>query len=152
MNLRKLGATNTLSYLDDKLKVNDTPLAVVTSGAATEIVGLGVDIIGGSGTIAMTVGDTARFSVRSAHNGLSEINIGSDSTTFPEHRQLCLGGKRANGDTMELELYKVVGSGFGVPFEEQAFAIPELSMKLIYDSCEDKVATIRAKRGAGSAC
>jgi len=151
IEFKKLGAINELSYLSDDLIIADD-LAIVTAGAPTEIVGLGVEMIGGSGTIAMDIGDTARFSVRSAHNGVSEIHIGSDSTIFPEHRQLCLGGKRANGDTLELELYKVVGSGFGVPFEEQAFAIPELSMKLVYDSCEDKVATIRAKRGEGSGC
>lgn len=151
IEFKKLGATNELAYLNDELKINDTPLAIA-QGAATEIVGLGVEMNGGSGVIAMEIGDTARFSVRSAHAGYSEIHIGSDSTTFPEHRQLCLGGKRANGDTLEMELYKVVGSGFGVPFEEQAFAIPELAMKLVYDSCEDKVATIRAKRGLAGAC
>ena len=150
IEFKKLGAINELSYLSDDLIIADD-LAIVAA-TATEIVGLGVEMTGGSGTIGMTIGDTARFSVRSAHNGVSEIHIGSDSTIFPEHRQLALGGKRANGDTMELELYKVVGSGFGVPFEEQAFAIPELSMKLVYDSCEDKVATIRAKRGEGSVC
>lgn len=152
IEFKKLGASNTLEYIDDSLKINATPLAIVTAGAETEIVGLGVNLVGGSGVIAMTVDETARFSVRSAHGGVSEISIGSDSTIFPEHRQLCLGGKRANGDTLELELYKVVGSGFGVPFEEQAFAIPELSMKLVYDSCEDKVATIRAKKGINGAC
>ena len=79
-----------------------------------------------------------------------EISIGSASTIFPEHKQLCLGQKRANGDTFEMELYRVVGSGMPIPFEEQTFAIPELSMKLVQDSAEDKVAVIRAKRGFGA--
>ena len=39
-----------------------------------------------------------------------------------------------------------------IPFEEQTFAVPELAMKLIKDTCKDKVATIRAKRGVASAC
>jgi len=151
IEFKKLGATNELSYLDEDLKINSTPLAV-TSASTTEIVGLGVEITGGSGTIGMTAGDTARFSVRSAHSGLSVIDIGSGSTIFPEHRQLCLGQKRANGDTFEMELYRVVGSGMPIPFEEQTFAIPELAMKLVQDTCEDKVATIRAKRGTGGAC
>ena len=145
IEFKKLGAANDLSYVNDELKVNAAPLTI-TTGAAVEIVGLGVELTGGSGTIGMTTGDTARFSVRSAHNGVSEISIGSSSTTFPEHRQLCLGQKRANGDTFEMELYKVVGSGMPIPFEEQTFAIPELAMKLVYDSVEDKVATIRAKK------
>jgi len=151
IEFKKLGAANELSYINEELKINDTPLTI-TTGAATEIVGLGVELTGGAGTIGMTIGDTARFSVRSAHDGLSEISIGSASTIFPEHRQLCLGQKRANGDTFEMELFRVVGSGMPIPFEEQTFAIPELAMKLVQDTCEDKVAVIRAKRGVGSAC
>ena len=151
IEFQKLGAANDLSYLNDELKINATPL-VIAMGAAVEILGLGVELTGGSGTIAMEIGDTARFSVRSAHNGYSVIEIGKGSTEFPEHRQLCLSQKRSNGDTFELELHRVVGSGFGIPFEEQSFAIPELNMKLIKDPCLDKVATIRAKKGVNSAC
>lgn len=146
IEFQKLGAVNILAYLNEDLKINATPLTI-TTGAATEIVGLGVEMTGGSGTVGMTIDDTARFSVRSAHGGFSEISIGSALTTFPEHRQLCLGQKRADGSTFELEIYKAVGSGMPIPFEEQTFAIPELAMKLVYDSANDKVATIRAKRG-----
>lgn len=151
IEFNKLGAANTLSYINEALKINDTPLTIAST-TAVEIVGLGVELTGGSGVVAMDVDDTARFSVRSAHNGLSEISIGAGSTIFPEHRQLCLGQKRANGDTFEIELFKVVGSGMPVPFEEQTFAIPELSMKLIQDPCVDKVAVIRAKAGVGGIC
>lgn len=146
IEFKKLGAVNELTYIDEDLKVNASPLTI-TAAAATEIVGLGVEMTGGSGTIGMTIDDTARFSVRSAHAGLSEISIGSASTIFPEHKQLCLGQKRANGDTFEMELFRVVGSGMPIPFEEQTFAIPELAMKLVQDGTEDKVAVIRAKRG-----
>jgi hypothetical protein len=145
IEFKKLGGTD-LSYVNEALKINETPLTI-TADTAVDIPGLGVQITGGSGVIGMTEGDTARFSVRSAHAGVSVIDIGSSSTIFPEHRQLCLGQKRANGDTFEMELYKVVGSGMPIPFEEQSFAIPELSMKLVQDSSNDKVATIRAKRG-----
>lgn len=150
IEFKKLGSANELSYLDEDLIVVDD--LTITLGGVTEILGLGVELTGGASAIAMTVGDTARFSVSSAHAGLSEITIGSASTIFPEHRQLCLSQKRANGDTFEMELFRVVGSGMPLPFEEQTFAIPELAMKLIQDSCEDKVAVIRAKAGVGSSC
>lgn len=146
IEFKKLGATNTLEYVNESLKINSTPISIVAS-TASEVVGLGVELTGGSGTIGMTVGDTARFSVRSAHNGVSKISIGAGSTIFPEHRQLCLGQKRANGDTFEMELFRVVGSGMPIPFEEQTFGIPELSMKLVQDGSKDAVAEIRAKRG-----
>jgi len=152
LEFKKLGAANDLSYINEELKINAAPLTIVTLGVATEIVGLGVEMLGGSGAIGMTVDDTARFSVSSAHGGVSNIKLGSASTIFPEHRQLCLGQKRSNGDTFELELYKVVGSGMPIPFEEQTFAIPELAMKLVYDSCEDGVGMIRAKQGISGIC
>jgi len=142
---QKVGATNTLTLLESQ-KITASPLTIVAS-TATEIVGLGVEMTGGSGSIGMTVDDTARFHINSAHDGVSEISIGSGATIFPEHRQLCLGQKRADGSVFEMELFKVVGSGMPIPFEEQSFSIPELSMKLVQDSTEDKVAVIRAKKG-----
>jgi hypothetical protein len=146
IEFKKIGATP-LSYIDDSLKITVTPLTIAM-GAPVEIPNAGVELTGGSGTIAMVVGDTASFHVFSAHGGISEISIGSAGTLFPEHKQLCLGQKRANGDVFEMEIYRVVGSGMPIPFEEQTFAIPELSMKLIQDSENDIVAKIRAKRGA----
>jgi len=151
IEFKKLGATNELAYIDEELKINAAPIAI-TAATPVEIVGLGVELTGGAGPIAMTIGDTSRFHVNSAHGGVSEISIGSSSTIFPEHRQLCLGQKRANGDVFEIEMFRVVGSGMPIPFEEQSFAIPELAMKLIQDPCEDGIAKIRAKRGVGGAC
>lgn len=148
IEFKKEGNVNPLTYVDESLKITATPLTVVAS-SAVEIVGLGVELNGGSGTIAMTIGDTFRFSVRSAHNGISTIEFGSALTTFPEHRQLCLGQKRANGDTFELELHRVIGGGMPIPFEEQTFAIPELAMKIVQDPCKDGVGIVRAKRGVG---
>lgn len=145
IEFKKLGGTS-LSYLDESLKITTTPLTI-TTGAAVTIPNIGIEITGGTGTISLVTGETGRFHVNSAHGGVSTIDIGASSTIFPEHRQLCLGQKRSNGDVFEMELYRVVGSGMPIPFEEQTFAIPELSMKLVYDSETDKVATIRAKRG-----
>lgn len=146
IEFKKLGGT-ALSYVDESLKITSAPLTI-TASTAVEIPGTGIELTGGSGTIGMTIGDTARFHVNSAHAGLSEIKIGSSSTVFPEHRQLVLSQKRANGDVFEMELYRVVGSGMPIPMEEQAFSIPELAMKLVYDSEEDGVGVIRTKRGA----
>lgn len=145
IEFKKLGGA-ALVFQNEDLKITATPLTIVAA-SPVEIPYTGIELTGGSGTIAMVVGATATFHVNSAHGGVSEIDIGSASTLFPEHNQLCLGQKRANGDVFEMEIYKVVGSGMPIPFEEQTFAIPELSMKIIQDSSVDKVATIRAKRG-----
>jgi len=145
IEFKKLGGT-ALDFIDDSLKITTTPLTIATA-TDVSIPNTGLELTGGSGTIAMTAGDTARVEVKSPHNGFSEIVIGKSSTIFPEHGQLCLAQKRSNGDTFELECHKVVATGMPIPMEEMAFSIPELSMRLVYDSATDKVATIRAKRG-----
>lgn len=150
IEFKKLGG-NPLTYVDDSLKITTTPLTI-TASSAVEIPNTGLELTGGGGTIGMTAGDTARFHVNSAHGGVSTISIGSSTTIFPEHGQLCLAQKRANGDVFEIEMYRVQGSGMPIPLEEQAFSIPELAMKLVYDSCTDKVADIRAKRGLSGGC
>jgi len=132
-----------LTYVDDALKITASPLTI-TLGGATEIPSLGVELTGGGSAIAMTAGDTATFSLAKAHGGISEITIGQAATTFPEHGMLALAQKRANGDLLEIEIFKAAGAGFPLALEETVFAIPELTIKLLYDSAVDAIAKVRA--------
>lgn len=145
IEFRKVGSTADASYVDDTLKINSAPI-VLADDAATTIPELGIELLTAE-DFALTVGDTIRVEVSAPHNGVSEIEIGSASTVFPEHRQLCLAQKRSNGDLFEIEMYRVVGSGMPIPLTEQEFSIPEMSMRLVYDSEKDAVAKIRAQRG-----
>jgi hypothetical protein len=135
-----------LSFIDDTLKITTAPLSITTA-AVVAVPNLGVELTGGSGTIAMTVGATAVFSLAAPHGGMSEITLGKQSTVFPEHGAVCLSQKRSNGDLFEIEIYKQVGQGFPIALEETVFAIPELTCKVLYDAAKDKLATIRAIRG-----
>lgn len=136
-----------LGYVDEELKITSSPLTI-TQNDTVEVPNTGLSLTGGSGTIGMTVGDTARFRVTTPHNGVSDIKIGSGNTVFPEHRQLCLAQKRSNGDTFEIELFRVNGSGVPIPLGENEYAIPELTMRLVRDENEDAVARIRVQRAA----
>ena len=136
-----------LEYVNDSLKITASALTITASTPVT-IPKLGVELTGGSGTIGMTVGDTAIFTLAAPHGGISEITIGKQATTFPEHGQVCLSAKRSNGDLFEIEIYKVVGQGFPIALEETVFAVPEMTSKVLYDSVKDKLATIRAIKGA----
>ena len=73
------GAVGT--FVDDTLKITAAPLTVTTAGALTEVTGFGIDLVGGSGTISMTIGDTATFEVRPANVANEVITIG-DRNTF----------------------------------------------------------------------
>lgn len=145
LEFKKMGATVNAAYVDDTLKMNAAPI-VLADDAATPIPFLGIEITTEAGFV-LVVGDTMRVNVNSAHNGVSEISIGSANTVFPEHRQLCLAQKRSNGDVFEIDMHRVVGSGMPIPLTEQEFSIPEMAMRLVYDSELDEVARIRAKRG-----
>jgi hypothetical protein len=142
---------NDLEYIDDSLKINATPLTI-TASTAVEIPNTGVELTGGSGTIGMTADDTAVFKVAAAHGGISEIIIGKSSATFPEHGEVALAAKRSNGDMLEIDIHKAVGAGFPVALEETVFSIPELTVKLLYDNCKNRIATFRKIKGADSGC
>lgn len=132
-----------LTFVNDALKITSAPLSI-TASTAVEIPSTGVELTGGSGTIGMTASDTAIFYVSAAHGGISSIKIGAAASQFAEHGMLTLGQKRSNGDIFEIEIYKAVGAGFPIAMEETVFAIPELTIKLLYDSALDAVAQIRA--------
>ena len=142
---------NDLEYIDDELKVTASALTITTS-TAVEIPNTGVEPTGGSGTIGMTDGDTAVFKVAAAHGGISEIVIGKSAATFPDHGEVALAAKRSNGDMLEIDIHKAVGAGFPVALEETVFSIPELTVKLLYDNCLNRIATFRKIKGAGGAC
>lgn len=135
-----------LEFDDDTLKITATPLTIVTS-TPTAIPGLGVSVNGDSGTIALVTGDTAIFNLTRPHGGISEITIGSTGTSFPEHGVVALAAPRADGSQFEIEIFKAVGAGFPIGLEETVFAIPELTMKLLYDADENAIARIRTIAG-----
>lgn len=137
---------NSLEYIDDSLKVTASPLTI-TASTAVEIPNSGVELTGGSGIIGMTENDTAVFKVAAAHGGISEVVIGKSSSIFPEHGQVALAAKRSNGDMLEIDIHKAVGAGFPVALEETVFSIPELTVKLLYDNCIDRIATFRKIKG-----
>ncbi len=136
-----------LDFVNDALKITTTPLTIVTAGVVTAVPSLGIELVGGASAIAMVVGDTAIFHIYAPHGGVSEIDIGKQASSFPEHGQVCLAAKRSDGSIFEIELYKVVGQGFPIGLEETVFAIPELTSKVLYDTVKDKIATIRAIKG-----
>ncbi len=138
---------NDLEYIDDSLKVTATPLTI-TASTAVEIPNTGIEITGGSGTIGMTAGDSATFTSAAAHGGISEIIIGKSSATFPEHGEVALAAKRADGSMLEIDIHKAVGAGFPIALEETVFSIPELTVKLLFDSELNRIATFRKIKGA----
>jgi hypothetical protein len=136
-----------ISFEDDALKITASALTI-TASTAVDVPNTGIELTGGSGAIALVTGDTAFYRVSAAHGGVSEIVIGGNATQFAEHGIIALGAKRADSSLFEIEMYKAVGAGFPIALEETVFSIPELTIKLLYDEVQDRVAKITATAGA----
>lgn len=131
------------SLQDDTNKITATPLTIV-SGDETEIPGIGLEFTGGSGTIAMTVGDTATFEVRPVNSKSMEVVVGSVANqTMPEFGALLVAQKRANGELLEIDCFRCIGSGMPLGFEPNTFSEAEVKVKVFYDSAQDGIFKIR---------
>lgn len=131
-------------YQTDLLKITATPLTIVTSAAVTVIPGTGLQFVGGSGTIGMTVGDTATFDSRPNNSGSSDIIIGNSVTALPAFGAILLAQKRATAEMFEIEAFNIIGSGMPIPLAEMAFSTTDLKMTCLYDSSADAVFKIRS--------
>ncbi len=127
------------TYQTDLLKISASPLAVTTGGTLTALTGFGIDVVGGSGTIAMTTGDTAVFYLRPENTGSTDIIIGNATTQMAAFGAVMLSQKRSTGEMFEVEAFNCVPTGFPIPMDEMKFAETELKMDCIYDSTNDAV-------------
>lgn len=129
-------------YTDDNLGLTLSTITI-TTGGNTDIASLGLRFVGGSGTIGMTVGDTATFEVLPPSTSSTSIVVGKSTDTFPAFGALLLSQKRATGEMFEIDAHNCTGGGLPINFEETAFSQPELKMTCLYDSALDRVFTIR---------
>jgi len=130
------------TYVDDTLEVSG-PHTIVAS-TDTDVAALGIKFAGGSGTIGMTVGDTATFEVRPINTKSLSISVGSSTTSIPNFGALILAQKRATGQMFEIDALNCVASGLPIALAEMAFSEPEIKMTCLYDATADAVFKIRA--------
>lgn len=138
------GARGTdIVYSDDTLLLTLATITIPDAGATVDVDDLGLTFAGGSGTVAMTAGDTATFEVLPPSTKSSNIVVGAAAATMPEFEAVLLSQKRSTGEMFEITAHKCVGTGLPINLEENAFSQPELKMVCLYDSSADRVFTIR---------
>ena len=131
------------TYQADDLKITATALTITTAGT-TLIPSFGITLVGGSGTIAFTSGDTATFEVRPVNTASTTVSIGSTSdSTFPEFGAIIMSQKRGNQEMMEIDALRVKGVGLPMQFQENAWSEAEIKAKCFYDSTQDAVFKMR---------
>lgn len=131
------------SYTDSALLI-ESGITIPDSGGTVASANYGITFTGGSGTVAMTEGDSAVFDVLPAHSGGSEITIGSENSTFPNFGAFLVAQKRSNGQIFQIQAYNCVGSGMPFPLQEKAWMVSDLTMKLLRDDDSDAVMKITA--------
>jgi hypothetical protein len=129
------------TLLEDNLEVAG-PFTVVAS-TATEITGFGLEITGGSGTIGMTIGDTASFEVKPPSTESMEVKVGGSADTSPEFGMIIMAQKQGSGEMVELDVFRAKGIGLPIGFTEKAFSEAEVSVEAFYDSAKDGVFKLR---------
>ena len=133
-----------VDYQNDQLEILAVDLTIPDAGGTVDAPGLGITLTGGSGTVAMTVGDTAEFETRPINQGNSEIVIGQSNADFVEFGALLVAQKRSSGEMFEIELPRCVGAGLPLNFEEKVFSQAEMTVKVLKDFDLNRLATIRA--------
>lgn len=133
-----------LTYQNDLLKITATALTITTGATVVVIPNTGLQLVGGSGTIAMVTGDTAFFTARPENSGSSDIVIGNAATSFPAFGAVIMAQKRATGEMFEIDAYNCIASGFAIPMDEMKFSETEITLTMLYDSVQDAVFNIRS--------
>jgi hypothetical protein len=130
-------------FEDDGLKIVASALTVQDSGGTTEIPGFGLELTGGSGTVALTEGDSIVIEVMPAYSKKMEVVIGGSSDTFPEFGAIMVAQQRSNGEMFEIDAYRCKGSGLPMGLTEKEFGQPEITAQAFYDSAKNAVAKFR---------
>lgn len=135
--------SSALSYQDDTLKITATALTITTTGGITVIPNTGLQFVGGSGTIGMTTGDTATFSVLPPSTKSMTVNVGAVASVFPEFGMIAMAKKKGTGELFELDIYRCKGQGLPIGMAMNAFGKTDIKIDAFYDSAQDGVFGIR---------
>lgn len=130
-------------FANDLLKVNASPLTIPDTSGTVDLATFGLQFTGGSGTIAMTIGETAEFHVQPINTKSMEVVIGGSTDTYPEFGAVVYAQKRSNGEMLEIDCYRCKAIGMPINFEQNAWSEAEVTAKVFYDSEKNGVMKIR---------
>lgn len=139
-----------LEFQDNLLKITATPLTVLDSGGTVSVPNTGIELTGGSGTVAMNIGDTAYVYTRKINGGSDIITVGSSTQTFPEFGVLIASQKLAGGETFRGQFYRCKGFGFPVNMNEKEWSEADVTIKMLYDSCQGAVGEYTRVKGVAA--
>lgn len=129
------------SFVDDTLKITATPLTVPDAGATVDVPNFGLEITGGSGTVAFTSGDSAFFEVRPINAKSTIVSVGATSDTFPEFGALIYA--EANNRLFEIDAFRCKASGMPFGFNPKEHSEAEVTANAFQDLARGGVFSYR---------
>lgn len=135
------------SFENDLLKITATPLTIVAA-TAVEVPGYGIELTGGAGIIALTIGDTATFEVRPINSGSIDAVFGGSSDTYPEFGCIVYAQKSGSDKIFEIDVYRAKAIGLPIGLTANEFSEAEITAKVSYDAVRNGVFAIREVTGA----
>ena len=128
---------------DSDLLLIESGITVSDTGGTTAIADWGLEITGGSGTVAMTTGDTATFSVRPPNSKSMDVVIGATTDSYPEFGAIIMAQARGNGELFEVDCYRLKAAGLPIGFATNEWSNAEVTCTAFYDSTRNGVFSMR---------
>lgn len=138
-------ARGTDGVFTNDLLLIEAGITIADTGATVAVADYGLEITSGSGTIAMTVGDTATFEVRPPNSGSMDVIIGGTSDSYPEFGCIIMAQKRggSTGELFEIDCFKVKAVGLPIGFATNEWSTAEVTAQAFYDSNRNGVFSMR---------
>jgi hypothetical protein len=129
------GAGAALPALDDTNLLTASPFLTITTGAAvTTLANLGIQFVGGSGTIGMTVGATAYFDITPVNTGGS-VRITDNANPVPVSCSIVVASqKQTNGNVDYTYLPNCTVDAVPQGYGEKKFTEGDLKISVNYDA------------------
>jgi len=134
-------AAHSADFLSDDLKIASAIL-VPDAGGTVSIPGTGLEITGGSGAVALTVGDTAAVETKGINSSSYDVTVGATADSVPEFGAIVVSAKDG-GALSEIDLFRCKAGGMPLGFDENAYSESAVTAEAFYDSSRDGVFSMR---------
>jgi len=131
------------AFEDDALKITPSPLTI-TQSATTTVSNFGFELLGGSGTISLTSGETAEFFAKPPSSKSYSVTIGGVSDRTPEFGAFLVSEPRGNGEMFSIDVFRCRAIGLPINLEAKAWSEAEIKAEALYDAAEGGVCSIRS--------
>lgn len=128
-----------LIFQNDGLKITASALTIPGTSGTVSIPNTGLEFTGGSGSIAMTVGDTAWFDSRAQNTGATTATIGLTNSSFVDVGLVVAAQRKGNQEIFLLDIVRAKALGTPFPFVEKGWMESEINFTAFYDTTRDAV-------------